>query len=285
MVCACLFAALLVAVLGWNIDYSMNHLRVKTYRLESEKLSASVRIVFFSDLHCRSFGENNQELYDLIFQQNPDFIVLAGDLFSRDSNAEEISALCAFLSQLASRVPVFYSLGNHEAQYIQTNGSAVLDELTAAGMTVLEEQFQDIEVQGQILRIGGMEKLAYQHIEPTEGDATYTFLQSFCETEKLKLLLNHRPEGFYFGDAAETWDVDVILSGHTHGGLIRLPGIGGLYAPIQGFFPDVSYGEYPLHNATMLITSGLAGYGWIPRVNNPPEIVTLELVPKEMNAN
>ncbi len=76
------------------------------------------------------------------------------------------------------------------------------------------------------------------------------------------------------------WNIDLILSGHTHGGLIRLPFVGGLYAPIQGFFPKVCYGEYKFNNNRMLITSGLAGYGIIPRINNPPEIAVIDLVPE-----
>lgn len=276
----CLLAILLAAVLSWNIYQSMNYLQVKNYQFETSKLSSPVRIVFFSDLHCRSFGENNEELYDLLLRQEPDIVALAGDLFSRNSEKEEILALCDFLSRLAERVPVFYSLGNHEAQYIQMRGTAVLDEIAATGASVLEEQFVDVQVQGQILRIGGMEGLAYQHTEPAEDDETYLFLESFCRTNNFTLLLDHRPESFYFGEASRAWSIDLILSGHTHGGLIQIPGIGGLYAPIQGFFPKVYYGRYELNDTTLLLTSGLAGYGWIPRVNNPPEIVVADLIPK-----
>lgn len=112
------------------------------------------------------------------------------------------------------------------------------------------------------------------------SDPVYSFLSDFCDTDQMTILLNHRPESFYFGSASEVWNIDLLLSGHTHGGLVRIPRLGGLYAPIQGFFPDVYYGQYQLHSSTMLVTSGLAGYGVLPRINNPPEIVTVTLIPQ-----
>lgn len=271
---------IIMALLGINIYKSENCLQATNYALSSEQICERIRIVFLSDLHCRSFGKNNQNLYDLIIEEKPDFIALAGDLFSRTSSEEEISALCEFLSQLTQVVHVFYSLGNHEMDYIQTYGNSILNQLSTTGVTVLENQFIDIELHGQILRIGGTSELLYQHVEAKENDGVYSFLLTFSDTNSFKLMLSHRPEGYYFGDASQIWNIDLILSGHTHGGLIRVPLIGGLYAPIQGFFPDVDYGKYVFNNSTLLITSGLAGYEWLPRVNNLPEIAVVELVPQ-----
>ena len=144
---------------------------------------------------------------------------------------------------------------------------------------MLNDTYIDVDVHGQSLRLGGMIKLAYLAVEKEEDEANI-FLDDFCNTDRLKIMLNHRPEGFYFGDACKVWSVDFILSGHTHGGLIRLPFVGGLYAPIQGAFPEVYYGEYKFENNLMVITSGLAGHGVIPRINNPPEVVVIDLVPE-----
>lgn len=270
---------ILLVTLGLDILWSMTALQTTTYEFTSSKISEPVRFVFLSDLHCRNFGKHNQELCKFIADQKPDFIALVGDIINRSSTKNEIDEVCSFIKDLTKIAPVYYSLGNHEEQYISTNGDEVLQQIESASAILLNDTYIDVDVHGQSLRLGGMIKLAYLAVEKEEDEANI-FLDNFCNTDRLKIMLNHRPEGFYFGDACQVWSVDFILSGHTHGGLIRLPFIGGLYAPIQGAFPEVYYGEYKFENNLMVITSGLAGHGMIPRINNPPEIVVIDLVPE-----
>lgn len=270
---------ILLVTLGLDILWSMTALQTTTYEFTSSKISEPVRFVFLSDLHCRNFGKHNQELCKCIADQEPDFIALVGDIINRSSTKNEIDEVCSFIKDLTKIAPVYYSLGNHEEQYISTNGDEVLQQIESASAILLNDTYIDVDVHGQSLRLGGMIKLAYLAVEKEEDEANI-FLDNFCNTDRLKIMLNHRPEGFYFGDACQVWSVDFILSGHTHGGLIRLPFIGGLYAPIQGAFPEVYYGEYKFENNLMVITSGLAGHGMIPRINNPPEIVVIDLVPE-----
>ncbi len=270
---------ILLVTLGLDILWSMTALQTTTYEFTSSKISEPVRFVFLSDLHCRNFGKHNQELCKCIADQKPDFIALVGDIINRSSTKNEIDEVCSFIKDLTKIAPVYYSLGNHEEQYISTNGDEVLQQIESASAILLNDTYIDVDVHGQSLRLGGMIKLAYLAVEKEEDEANI-FLDNFCNTDRLKIMLNHRPEGFYFGDACQVWSVDFILSGHTHGGLIRLPFIGGLYAPIQGAFPEVYYGEYKFENNLMVITSGLAGHGMIPRINNPPEIVVIDLVPE-----
>lgn len=274
-----LVLVILLVTLGLDILWSMTAPQTTTYEFTSSKISEPVRFVFLSDLHCRNFGKHNQELCKCIADQKPDFIALVGDIINRSSTKNEIDEVCSFIKDLTKIAPVYYSLGNHEEQYISSNGDEVLQQIESTSAILLNDTYIDVDVHGQSLRLGGMIKLAYLAVEKEEDEANI-FLDNFCNTDRLKIMLDHRPEGFYFGDACQVWSVDYILSGHTHGGLIRLPFVGGLYAPIQGAFPEVYYGEYKFENNLMVITSGLAGHGVIPRINNPPEIVVIDLVPE-----
>lgn len=275
-----LMLGMLLAVLGLDVLWSMTALQTTTYEFASPKISEPVHFVFLSDLHCRNFGKHNQELCKRIADQKPDFIVLAGDIINRGSTKNEIEEVCSFIKDLTKIAPVYYSLGNHEEQYISANGDEVLQQIESTSAILLNDTYIDVDVHGQSLRFGGMIKLAYLAVEKEE-DEENIFLDNFCNTDRLKIMLSHRPEGFYFGDACKVWNVDFILSGQTHGGLIRLPFIGGLYAPMQGWFPEYDQGYFRLgEHMQMVITSGLAGHGMIPRINNPPEIVVIDLVPE-----
>ena len=264
-----LVLGILFVTLGLDILWSMTALQTTTYEFTSSKISEPVRFAFLSDLHCRNFGKHNQELCKRIADQKPDFIALVGDIINRGSTKNEIDEVCSFIKDLTKIAPVYYSLGNHEEQYISTNGDEVLQQIESTSAILLNDTYIDVDVHGQSLRLGGMIKLAYLAVEKEE-DEENTFLDNFCNTDRLKIMLSHRPEGFYFGDACKVWNVDFI----------RIPFVGGLYAPIQGFFPEVYYGEYKFENNLMVITSGLAGHGVIPRINNPPEIVVIDLVPE-----
>lgn len=255
-------------------------LEVREYLFASEKVCGDVKIVFLSDLHCEKYGNSNSKLVNLIKQQNPDIIALTGDLINRNSSNEDISEVCDFISQLPKIAPTYFSIGNHETDYIAENGDAILEKINTTGVSVLDCEYTDLTVNGTTFRLGGMSQLAYYGGDGKYDPKAEPFLTDYCNTDLPKVMLSHRPEAFAFKQACDDWDVDLILSGHTHGGLVRLPIIGGLVAPIQGLFPDFYYGEYTEFNSKIIITSGLAGYYWAPRIYNPPEICVVTLTAK-----
>ena len=255
-------------------------LEVTEYVVPVESAAGDVKIAFLSDLHGEEYGENNDMLVGLLKAQSPDIIALPGDLLNRDSKGAEIDKVCDFISQLTKIAPTYCSIGNHEADYIAENGDGILSKIRNAGATVLECEYEELSIYGTEFRLGGMSELAYRDGDDEYDSAADAFLTDYCDTEQTKVMLSHRPEAFAFKDTCEDWNVDLILSGHTHGGLVRLPIIGGLVAPIQGLFPKYYYGSYELCDTTMIITSGLAGYYWAPRMFNPPEICVVTLTAK-----
>lgn len=252
-------------------------LQVTAYTAALEGLSGDIRLVLLSDLHAKEYGENNTELLELVRQQEPDLICLVGDMFDRDSTQAEIEQVAQFADALSKIAPTYYSFGNHEESYLEKNGGILPACFAQTGVTILNGDYLDLTINGSTIRLGGLDRYAYRNGANEFDPDAERFLREFCDTDLPTVLLSHRPEFFSFKSACAEWDVDLILSGHTHGGLVRLPLIGGLYAPIQGWLPKVSYGEYTFFNSRMIVTSGLSGYDNLPRVFNPPEICVITL--------
>lgn len=286
-----IFALLLAAMsvlLLCSVVLCVFCIRNVRYTVALAGIESPVRMVVLSDLHGREFGENNSRLLANIAAEAPDAVFLVGDLLDGTAEQEDVTRLLTLIKELSALAPVYFSPGNHELKYMERDNT-LLTQVAAAGATVVNDSYVDVTLAGQALRIGGTMGHGFafgRSWETFTASAEYQFLTAFQQTELPKICLAHMPDTFIFNGAYTLWDVDLVLSGHTHGGLVRLPLVGGLYAPMQGFFPEYDRGLFQLGDKMqMLITSGLAGYGWIPRVNNPPEIVTLELVPEEMNAN
>lgn len=273
-----LVSFILGTVLFIGILFS-KELKVTERKIPLVGIDQEVRIILLSDLHGTKFGPDNSDLISLIQQQSPDLICLAGDIISRDSTSDDIHSMCTLMEHLTQICPVYFSLGNHEMDFMDAQGAQVLEDFSASGAILLEDSYLDLTVNQSSFRLGGMSKLAYRDGSEQFQPGVEAFLTEFCKTDLPTVLLSHRPEAFSFRKACSEWDVDLILSGHTHGGLVRLPLVGGVIAPIQGWFPDVDYGEYTLYNSKMIVTSGLAGYNPFPRVFNPPEICLIKLVP------
>jgi predicted MPP superfamily phosphohydrolase len=278
-----LAAAAFAILICTEIYVSYNSLKTVSYTVSSDKITEKVTICLISDLHDHRFGEKNTELAERIADCRPDLILMAGDFINADSS--DSSAATELIRQLTETAPVYYSLGNQETAYISAGRSDLIRELEEAGAVILEETYTEIVIKNNKICLGGM--YGYAFAEDGLGHMNKDgipperrlFLEDFQKQDAFKLMMAHRPDSFIFGEAADTWDIDLVLSGHLHGGQVVLPFLGGLYAGDQGFFPDYVYGEHHFPAVrTMIITGGLGSdREKLPRFNNPPEVVKIEL--------
>lgn len=271
---------LLAGLIAFSIWSSYSLLQVNTYELDTDKIDEELRVVVIADLHEHEFGENNEELITEIKAQNPEIILMAGDFINNDS--ENVEFLYALIGELKDISTVCYALGNHELTYMETADIDLVEELEAAGAVVLEKEYVDIDVNGQEVRIGGMYDYAFGTNGSDEAAAApqeiKDFLTDFQDTDNFKIMLSHRPDSFIFGDASTAWDVDLVVSGHLHGGQVVLPIFGGIYGGDQGYFPEYVHGLYTKDNMQIFVTSGLGSNPKkVPRFNNRPEIAVITL--------
>lgn len=271
-----------------SVELLISNLAIKgtAYTIPLGGVESQIRFVALSDLHCREFGKGNSRLLDKIKAQSPDAIFAVGDMISNNSDISDADEMVALLCRLNEIAPTFFAPGNHELEYISRTGDDLLTKVGNAGITIVNDSYVDCNFGGQTIRIGGTMGHAFpfgRTPDEFRSSDIYRFLTEFEDTDLPTVCLAHMPDTFIFNNAASYWPgVDLVISGHTHGGMIRLPFVGGLIAPMQGFFPDYDRGYFKLSsNMQMIIGSGLAGYRIVPRIFNLPEICVIDIVPKE----
>lgn len=283
----CLLILLLLILFGSvELLYSNYALRVSAYTLSSEKLRSPVRVVFLADLHGRVFGEHNEKLLTLIAEQQPDLIAVVGDLFNNNADEAEIDAMCAFLQKALEIAPVYFSMGNQEAAYLRSHSTDLTARILETGVTVLDNNYLDLELQGSPVRIGGYmgyyRQPGMMTWDPEQKQLELAFAEDFENTGRFKLLLNHIPTAWLDWGYINKYAVDLVLSGHYHGGVVRVPLLDkGLYAPYIGWFPPFTKGLFQGKKAACILTAGLAGSFGLPRFFNPPEICVVDLLPAQ----
>ena len=266
-----------------SVYRSIYCLSISEYSVKSEKIEKAIKIIHLSDLHNAEFGENNELLLKEIRKQEPDAIFCTGDMITGTESGTDTAA--ALIEDLVKIAPTYVSLGNHEIMYEKNYGENIEALYEKAGAVVLESEYIDTEIGGQSLRLGGIYGycLPEEYIEGNaERQKEADFVKDFQDTESFTMLLCHMPVCFIENGGLNKWDVDLVFSGHAHGGQIRLPFIGGLYAPDQGFFPGEVSGVYYSENSekALVLSRGLGSSGPLPRINNVPEITVVDIVPQ-----
>lgn len=229
------------------------------------------RIAQVSDLHNAEFGEGNQKLLDLLRQAAPDIIVITGDLI--DSRDTDMETAIEFVRAAVKIAPCYFVTGNHESRVAEY--PRLEADMTDAGVTVLRGEAAVLEREGESIRLIGAEDYSFFRF-PAGEDGVAAMMEQIIPLAQpgYNILLCHRPELI---TRFTELDIDLVLSGHAHGGQIRIPLVGGLFAPDQGFFPEYDGGVYALGDMRMVVSRGLGNSLAPLRVNNRPEVVVITL--------
>lgn len=259
-----------------------NRFRVVEYQLYSSKVKKEHRYVVLSDLHNKSYGEKNSRLIRKIIGLTPEGILIAGDILTAKPGKSYEVAL-DLIKNLAEKYPIYYGMGNHETRlflYPETYGDMgerYLADLNKVSVDFLKNESQQCE---DNIRITGldMDRNYYKRLKKYPMDSNY-LKETLGEADKQKyeILLAHNPD--YFEEYAE-WGADLVLSGHVHGGMMRLPVLGGVISPSVKLFPKYDGGIFKIGKSTMILGRGL-GMHTIPiRIFNPGELILLKISPE-----
>lgn len=264
-----------VLLFGLDLVLSQKYISVTRYMYENPEIKYNIKIVHLTDLHNYQYGTENHRLINKVKNESPDVVFLTGDMLNADEERTDI--LMNLIQQLVNIAPVYASLGNHELEYMQLSGSRdLIAQMEEAGATVLDKQYIDMEIKNQKVRLGGI--YGYVLSPDDKEDPEQTFMEEFQDTDRFKILLSHVPEGLLLWKSMEHWEVDLVFSGHVHGGQVRLPFVGGLYDPEEGYFPTYTKGMFECGNGTMVLSAGLGSSRGMLRVNNLPELVVCDVV-------
>ena len=268
------FAALIVlALLGAGMLLSKYGLGVTRLELGLEGLPEGFdgfRIVQLSDLHGSRFGEGNARLIEKVRAEEPELIALTGDFLDEGKTERELPELEALVRELAAIAPVYFVSGNHD--WASGEAYTLFETLEAAGAVCLRNEYLRLERGGDSIVLAGVDD-PNGPAEMAEPDEFVAQLRKEAP-EDFVLLLAHRA---YWAERYPGLDVDLILCGHTHGGVVRLPFVGGLAASNMGLFPEYDAGLFELPGYTLFISRGLGNSVPLPRFLNTPELVSITL--------
>lgn len=263
----------LVITVGLSLLGMNSHLKVVKYKIHTDKVETPIKIVLLTDLHSCDYGANQILLINEIHKAKPDIILLGGDIFD-DHMADENTLIT--LKAIANDYPCFYVTGNHEIWSGRADDmKRTLNELN---IKVLEGENEIVSIRDQKINICGIDDPSINgyNTEKDSFDTQLNQLKDVHENGYYTILLTHRPE--YIAQYA-TYDFDLVLSGHAHGGQWRIPGImNGLLAPDQGFFPKYAGGRFTYDATELIVSRGLAKESTgVPRIFNRPELVVITI--------
>lgn len=268
-----------------------NRFVIREYTIKTDKIGKEQTIAVMADLHNKTYGKNNEKLLRALDSVCPDMVLVAGDMLTAKPG-KSFKTAAQFMERVAEKYSVYYGLGNHEYRmkiYEEDYGDAFkryTDRLKNAGITVLDNETTEVVLKGsdgkvfeEKLRITGVsiDRRYYKRFRKTKMEASY--LTETIQKPKegvYQILLAHNPE--YFEEYA-AWGADLVLSGHVHGGIMRLPLLGGVISPKLVLFPKYDGGRFEEKESTMILSRGLGMHTLPVRIFNPAELVVVHLLP------
>lgn len=248
---------------------------LRTYTVASPKLTAEVRLAVVTDFHS---SDNADDVVAMVASCAPDAVLLVGDLFDDDTQNRPPERTLSLMRQLSAQYPCYYVSGNHEAWTGEMD--ALYQQTEEAGVTVLRMSSGVLTVCGQRIALCGIPD-PYEMVFSGAPDTEEQIRQALegVDSADFTVLLAHRPE--LLAKYAQ-FPVDLVVSGHAHGGQVRIPGVlNGLYAPNQGWFPKLAGGAYTQDGTTLIVSRGLAVRTRLPRIFNRPEVVLVRCLSAE----
>ena len=258
-----------------------NRFVIRSYKWRSEKLKKGGRIVLLSDLHNKSFGPGNEKLLAAVRGISPDLILIAGDMYTSEKNGD-INTAVELICALAAEYPVFYGNGNHEQKTgLEPERYGEMyrefsERIEKAGVRHLVNEKIYLPVFN--MDIYGLEigweyygKFRYAGMKPS-------YLENLVgrpDKDRISVVIAHNPDYF---DTYAGWGADLVVSGHVHGGLMRLPVLGGVISPAMKLFPKYDGGEFHKDGSTLVLGRGLGTHTLPIRIFNPGEVVVIDMV-------
>ncbi len=277
-----LLMAVIILII-WQICEENKRFHVVSYEIVSEKIKKPVTFAVMADLHNYSYGKKNCRLLDAIERVHPDGIISAGDMIEAYASAKGTAETMEFLAELQEKYPFYYGVGNHESRLADRPEKYPIqypefrNGIRRGHLKPLRNQCIDLKDYG--IHLVGLElervyfrkfkkyPLAVSHIEEFVGKP---------EKEMMNILIGHNPDHF---SSYASWGADLVLSGHVHGGMIAIPGVGGLISPQITLFPKYDGGQYEEGNSKMILSRGLGNHSVHIRIFNRAELVILKLKP------
>ena len=266
---------ILLLFCGFYLYFQNTALQVTKFLIVDSKIPKNFnnyRIIQLSDFHNTTSKKLTNQLVEEITKEEPDIIVITGDLI--DSRRTNVDVAIDFLGKIKDIAPIYYVSGNHESRISEYE--TLKKEMNDLGINLLDNEVIEIQKKDDIINLIGIDDPSFSNtIEVDDSEIIENQIKSINYDENFyTILLSHRPEAFkiYVNE-----NINLIFSGHAHGGQIRLPFIGGIFVPNQGFFPKYTSGKYEEKNTTMIVSRGIGNSLFPFRINNRPELIVVEL--------